>query len=212
MIFCLYQTRGLWIFKYLRRFHQVFPEVLKRSDRIIAVSRFLKDQIINYYQVPDGKIDVIYPGCAPQSAPIKDDDCRAIIKDKFGMEGDFILYSCSMHARKNLHVLISLFSKIHKHLDNIKLVISGCTGGKRHEYFLKIRSLVEQLNLEGSVIFMGTVNYEDMPYLYSSAKCALNLSLYEGFPMSTIEAMACGTPTLCLNTAYSKETAGDGAA
>jgi glycosyltransferase involved in cell wall biosynthesis len=201
---------------YLEKFKAVFPAAVKNSDKIIAVSHFVKKELLRYFEIPQGKIQVVYPGCSSRFRHISLDECRTAVKEKYGIEGDFVLYAGSIHERKNLTLLIRAFKKTLPQADGLNLVIAGKTDGKRHQYFLKLKNLANQLGITNSVIFTGTVDYNDMPNLYNASRCAVNLSIYEGFPRTTIEAMACGTPVICMHSPAEDdssfgETAGSGA-
>lgn len=84
-------------------------------------------------------------------------------------------------------------------------MIVGSFQGKRRGYYEKLKNITEDLKLKDSVIFVGSADYYDMPYFYSKAKCTLNLSKYEGFPLSSIEAMACNTPVIWNDESFFRE-------
>ncbi|MCY6369533.1 glycosyltransferase family 4 protein [Clostridium ganghwense] len=184
--------------KYLKKFYDVFPNAVEKSDKIIVVSEYIKEIIQNNFDIPEKRIDVIYPGCSDIFKHKNEESCENILKSKYKIEGDYILYAGSIHIRKNLEKLIKVFKDINRYSNNnLKLVLVGNCNNKRRQYYLKLKELVETLKLEEFVIFVGSVEYDDMPYFYSKAKCVVNLSKYEGFPLSTIEAMACETPVVC---------------
>lgn len=198
--------------KYRDKFTSIFPGALKNCDRIIAVSQYIKDTLLNNFDIPESKIDVIYPGCPDMFYPMDREMSKAIVKNRYGIKGDYILYAGSIHIRKNIPRLLQAFKYVIKDTPDIKLIIAGKVDGKREAYYLNLKSMIEELLLTPYVIFTGTIEYTDMPYLYNSALCSVNLSSCEGFPMSTIESMACGTPAICSRIPVFKETAGDGAA
>lgn len=192
--------------KYLNRFQKVFPDSIDKADRIVAVSEFIKYEIIKYFNVPEKKIEVIYPGCGERFKHMEADESREFLKNTYNIEGDIILYAGSMHIRKNLKRLINVFKYISNQDRDIKLVIAGKNDGKRYEHYVELKQYAKSLGLQDKVYFTGTVEYKDMPYLYNAAKCVVNLSDYEGFPLSSIEALSCGTPVVCSNTEVFKET------
>lgn len=195
--------------KYLKKFNMVFPNAIKNSDKIIVVSDFLKEQLRNYFDVPDKKILVNYPGCSTIFAPKNKESCENILSSKYNINGDYILHVGSIHIRKNLEKLIKAFKYINLDYRDLKLVLVGNYQRKRRKYFHEIEYLIEDLKLSNSVIFTGLVDYYDMPYFYSNAKCVLNLSKYEGFPLSSLEAMACNTPVIWNNKLFFREVFGD---
>lgn len=195
--------------KYFEKFSKVFPDAIKNSDKIIVLSKFLAEQLRNYFDVPDKKIFVNYPGCSKIFTPKNIEGCDTILSSKYSIKGDYILYAGSIHRRKNLEKLIRAFKYVNSIYKNLKLILVGNIEGKRKEYYEKLKLLVKDLNLDESIIFTGTVNYNDMPYFYSKAKCVINLSKYEGFPLSSIEAMACNTPVVWHNENFFREVLGD---
>lgn len=194
--------------KYLKKFDSVFSNAINNSDKIMVWSEFLGEQLRNYFSIPNKKIIVNYPGCSEIFNPKNEESCDNILSSKYKIKGDYILYVGSIHIRKNLEQIIKAFKYIKLAEKELKLILIGNYKGKRKEYFDKIKVLVEDLKLEDSVIFTGVVDYYDMPYFYSKAKCVLNLSKYEGFPLTSLEAMACNTPVILNNTSFFKEVFG----
>jgi glycosyltransferase involved in cell wall biosynthesis len=197
--------------KYLNKFNEVFPSATQNADKIIAVSNFVKDELICNFDVLKEKIEVIYPIVSSQFKKKDSIYSRNILKNKYKIEGDFLLYAGSIHPRKNLSQLVQVFKEILEYKTDIKLVIAGKIDGKREAHYLDIKYLAQKLGIESYIIFTGTVEYNDMPYLYSMAKCAINLSDYEGFPMSSVEAMRCEVPLICSISSSFKEVLGNGA-
>ncbi|SHH00126.1 glycosyltransferase family 4 protein [Tepidibacter thalassicus] len=196
--------------KYLEKFTTVFPRVVEKSDKIIAVSNFVKREIIDNFDVSKEKIEVIYPGCSNIFKPMKKEICKEFIKVKYKIRGDYLLYVGSIHKRKNLDELIEIFKEVVKYNKYLKLVIVGKCNGKREVYYYKLKVLVNDLGLEDKVIFTGIVDYKDMPYFYNGSELVVNLSDYEGFPLSSIEAMACQKLVICFNTSSFYEVLGEG--
>lgn len=198
--------------KYYEKFMNVFPNAINKSDKIIAVSHFIKDQIIEYFNVNKEKIEVIYPGCSEGFKEIRKDICREFLKNNYNIQGEFLLYVGSIHPRKNLHVLLNILKEIKKYdcTRDMKLVIVGKYDGKRYEYYSKLRTMLRFLSIEDSVVFTGVVEYENMIYFYNGAECLINLSLYDGFPLSVLEAMACKAPVICNDNSLFEEIIKDG--
>ncbi len=195
--------------KYLNRFLQTFPKAAEEADRIIAVSDSIKKQLANVLALPNDRIDVIYPGCSSQFSLMNKEHCMKFLKDNYHIQGDIILFAGSVHIRKNLETLLRVFREIKMSFKGLKLVLAGKVDGKRQEYYLELKGLAKDLGIENELIFTGTVEYKHMPYFYNASKCAVNLSDYEGFPMTAIEAISCGVPAICSNTASFIETVGD---
>jgi glycosyltransferase involved in cell wall biosynthesis len=195
--------------KYLRRFQDTLPKAAEKADRIIAVSDCIKKQLMKALGIPNDKIDVIYPGCANQFRPMDKENCREFIKNHYHIYGDIIFYAGSIHIRKNLVTLMRVFSDIKRNYKDLKLVIAGKTDGKRQEHYLKLMDWAKYLKIEKDLIFVGIVDYKYMPYFYNASRCFINLSDYEGFPMTAVEAVSCRVPTICGNTAPFPEIVGD---
>jgi glycosyltransferase involved in cell wall biosynthesis len=191
--------------KYLKKFENVFTNAVKNSDKIIVWSESLGEELRNYFGIPNKKITVNYPGCSELFTPKNEEICNNILSSKYRIKGDYILHVGSIHIRKNLEQIIRAFKYINLAYKDLKLILIGNYQGKRKEYHEKLKILIEDLNLEDSIIFTGVVDYYDMPYFYSKAKCILNLSKYEGFPLTSLEAMACNTPVILNNTSFFKE-------
>jgi glycosyltransferase involved in cell wall biosynthesis len=196
--------------KYLKKFLTVFPNAVEKADKIIAVSEFIKKQLLQYFEIPQEKIEVIYPGYSYIFEQKEEYGCRFFLKEKYKLEDEFIFFAGSIHAKNNLHQLLRLFKiiKNFKYAHDLKLVIAGNCTGKRAEYYSKIKMLAEHYNIQDSVIFVGQVKYDDMPYFYSAAQCVISLSEYDGFPQCAVEAMACGAPVVCKNTPFFQEILG----
>lgn len=196
--------------KYIQNFMNVFPKAIENSDIIIAVSHFIKEELMDYLQVSEEKIKVIYPGCSEIFKPIEEGVWKGFLKKKYNIKGDFLLYAGSIHKRKNLNILLEVFHEVKKYIKSLKLVIVGKNDEKREEYYWQMRALSRYLGIDDDVIYTGIVDYLDMPYFYNGAKCIVNLSDYEGFPLTTIEGMACSKAVICSNTSSFKEILGDG--
>ncbi len=195
--------------KYLKKFMDIFPRAIEESDKIIAVSNFIKKGIMDNFNICEDKIEVIYPGCSDIFRPIKKEECKVVIQNKYKINRDYLLCVGSIHKRKNLEKIFEIFKEIKKANHNLKLVIVGKCDGKREAYYYGLKVLARNFGIEDSVIFTGVVEYADMPYFYNGSKLVLNLSDYEGFPMSSIEAMACKKAVICSNSSSFKEVLGN---
>jgi glycosyltransferase involved in cell wall biosynthesis len=195
--------------KYMNKFTMTFSNAIKNSDKIIVVSEFLKEQLDKNYSIEKKKITVINPGCSEIFTPQNKEQSENILTSKYKIQQDYILHVGAIHIRKNIEKLIRAFKQINETDPNIKLLFIGKYDGKRNEYYLKLKQMIEELGISDSVIFTGTVDYYDMPLFYSKAKCVVNLSKYEGFPLSCLEAMACNVPVIWNNIDVFKEVLGD---
>lgn len=173
-----------------------FKPALKNSRGIIAVSYNTKKDIIRLFNVKKEKIKVIYEGVSDRYKPMEKSDLGKI-KEKYALPENFILNVGTLEPRKNLKRLIKAYSLLPKSLkDKYKLVIVG----KKGWYYEDIFETVKKLNLEEKILFTGYVPDEDLPYIYNLSEIFVYPSLYEGFGLPLLEAMACGIPVITSNT------------
>jgi glycosyltransferase involved in cell wall biosynthesis len=176
------------------------------ADVVVALSEFGRDEIIETYGLSEDRI-VICPGAAEERfKPVKRVDQLRSIREKYGISGGCVLSVCSLEKNKNLPRLLQAFAQA---LDSIedtwKLMLVGRPGGAAGQ----LAQLIEELGLAGSVVTTGFVPDEDLPALYSAADLFAFVSLYEGFGLPPLEAMACGTPVLASTAASLPEVVGD---
>jgi glycosyltransferase involved in cell wall biosynthesis len=186
------------IYKYL------LPRTLRKADKIIAVSNSTKLDLIKYFNIPAEKIEVIYEAADERFKLLSDGDIKAI-KNKYNLSFPFILYVSGLAPHKNLIALIKAFHKVKlKGIDH-KLVISG----KKRWKYKEIFDSIDALHLQDDVVFTGYVPDDDLPGLYNAADLFVYPSLYEGFGLPPLEAMACGCPVIASNTSSIPEVVGD---
>lgn len=193
--------------KYKNKFLNTFPSAVKWADKIIAVSDFIKNQIIDYYNVYKDKIEVIYPICSIDNLNIKDSEIKKILANNYHITDDFILFAGSIHPRKNLKTLMFIFKDILYENSALKLVIAGKIDGKRTVYYNELRELGERLNISDSIIFTDIVPLRDMYLFYKQCKCFINISEYEGFPITVMEALMFNAPVICSDIPAMREAA-----
>lgn len=184
---------------------------VKRAKHIIAISEFTKAEIVRFYQYPEDKITVAYPGYtkfkvhpAAGGTKLKVEE----IKKRYGINGDYLLYIGTLQPKKNIEGLIKAFSLLTTdHYPLITLVIAGKKGWLYGEIF----ELVKKLNLEEKVILTGFIDEEDKPYLLSGAQAFVFPSFYEGFGIPVLEAMSLGVPCVISKEGSLPEIGGDAA-
>jgi len=184
----------------------MMPRFLRAADAIIAVSECTKRDAIRFYGIPEEKITVIYEGVSPHFRPASPEAVRAV-REKYSLPEHFILYVGTIEPRKNLTALLEAFTNLQSAICNLHLVFVGKKGWLYEGFFRRLR----ELGLEDRVLFTGYVPDEDLPAIYSAADLFVFPSLYEGFGLPVLEAMACGTPVVCSNTSSLPEVAGDAA-
>lgn len=180
---------------------------IDRADSIIAISEHTKRDIINFFGVPEEKVRVILLAADDRFRCIADNEAIQKVLERFGIEGEYILYTGPMELRKNVPTLVRAFAilKAEKRIPH-RLVLSGNKGGGLYD---EITEIIRTLGLEKDVIFTGYVSDEDLPYLYNGASVFAFPSFYEGFGLPPLEAMACGCPVVTSNTSSLPEVVGD---
>ncbi len=182
---------------------------MKRADRIVTDSEFSRSEIIKYYPQFQDKIRVVPCGVDMQKFhPETDAQKIAEVREKYGLSEQYFLYLGTLEPRKNLERLIDAYAQFAKNHENpAQLVLAGGKGWLYDGIFAK----VQRLGLEDKVIFTQYIDSADMCALMSGALAFTFPSIYEGFGMPPLEAMACGTPVLVSDAASLPEVTGDSA-
>jgi glycosyltransferase involved in cell wall biosynthesis len=180
----------------------------RAATRLIADSSATQHDLIERYGVGPDKITVVYPGYDKTIfQPVRDEETIEVVKARYGITDDYILFVGTLQPRKNLTSLIKAFSDLQLPTSNLQLVIAGKKGWLYKEIFRQ----VEELGLEAKAVFTGYVPEGNLPALLSGARLFVFPSLYEGFGLPVLEAMACGTPVVCSKVSSLPEVAGDAA-
>jgi glycosyltransferase involved in cell wall biosynthesis len=177
----------------------------RRADAIITVSQSAKRDIVRLYGIDPGRVHVVHEAAAPQFKPIRDLGELQRVRRRYELPDRFILYVGTIEPRKNLPKLIEGFARRRKRGElPHQLVCAGPYGWLSRD----IEDLIERLQIEDAVRFTGYVPFDDLPALYNLAEMFVFPSIYEGFGLPVIEAMACGTPVLTGNVPALAEVAG----
>lgn len=179
-----------------------------KAKKIISVSHNTKKDLQNVLHVSPKKIEVIYLGVNGLFYHEENQQKIHSVQEKYAISKPFLLYSGVWRTHKNLLNLIRAFSILkEKHGWDGCLVI---TGRKDPHYAPEIENLVNSLNLQKSIIFVGHVDEGDLVILYNAAKVYVFPSLYEGFGLPPLEAMQCKTPVAASNVSAIPEVCGQG--
>ncbi|MBR4023586.1 MAG: glycosyltransferase family 4 protein [Ruminococcus sp.] len=181
---------------------------MKRADIIVTDSEFSKKEIIKYFPKHENKIRVVPCGVDLEKFKPFDDKARIEeVKKSLEIEGEYFLYLGTIEPRKNLERLIEAYHIFSQKAGNDcpKLVLAGGKGWLYDSIFAK----VTELKLSDKVIFTKYVPSEDMNALMCGALAFVFPSVYEGFGMPPLEAMACGVPVLVSGEASLPEVTGD---
>jgi glycosyltransferase involved in cell wall biosynthesis len=180
--------------------------IKNRTNIVICDSISTKNDCIKLLKIPEKRLKVVPLSADEQYKPIKNkEQINDELKLKYNIDYPFILFVGTLEKRKNVPTLIRSFYKLKKSKLNHKLVIVGGRGWK----YTKIFDLIEELNLQKDVIFTDYVSDEYLVKLYNAADLFVYPSLYEGFGLPPLEAMACGCPVITSNTSSLPEVVGD---
>ncbi len=190
------------------RYYGQIDQAVRNCDHIIAVSESTKRDIIRLTGSPEGKISVVYEAAHPIYGRLNDEQLVERVRTKFGLANSVILFVSTIEPRKNVPTLLMAYRQL---LDNYHadadLVLAGERGWLAGEVF----GLVEKLGLRERIHFLGRVSPEDLLGLYNVALMLVHPAFYEGFGLTPLEAMACGTPVIVSNTSSLPEVVGDAA-
>jgi len=183
------------------------PITARRADKIITVSENSKRDIVKFLHIPEEKISVIYNGVDQKKFQHMDETEAFRILDKKGWPHNFLLYAGTIdHPGKNAMALIKVFEQLKE--ENLflgKLVLAGMPGAG----YEVVESYVNQSKCRDNIVFTGYVTDEELIALYSTCRLFCFLSLYEGFGIPPLEALACGAKVLVSNTSSLPEVVAD---
>jgi glycosyltransferase involved in cell wall biosynthesis len=179
-----------------------------RSARILTVSEASKRDILRFFPVPSDKVAVIHNAIDDRFATPPDADEMAQVRERYQLHDRFLLYAGNVKPHKNLERLIDAFSRLRSEgLGDIKLLITGAEISR----YAELRRAVHRFNLHKHVRFLGFQSAKTLAILYRLADAFVFPSLYEGFGLPPLEAMASGTPVLTSNVSSLPEVVGDAA-
>jgi alpha-1,3-rhamnosyl/mannosyltransferase len=178
---------------------------LTRADRIVTVSHNTRRDLVDYFDIPAARIEVIYNGVSPRFGPDVPRDEKLRVATKLGITTPYLLFLGGEKPHKNVQNVVRAFGKArHEHSFPQTLVLAG----PLPQNPARLEALVSALDLSAVVRRPGVVDEEDLPALYAGADAFLYPTLYEGFGLPVVEAMACGTPVLTSSNSALQEIAG----
>ena len=193
---------------YLRDFLKEMPRVMALADGIITVSQQSKQDIIQLFQYPEQRIRVIPEAAEPVYHLRSKELCQKVLERNYGIPKHFVLYVGGFGPRKNLRGLLVAFALASKQMRKKPVLV--CVGKTQREGDY-LEELIQALGLTGQVIFPGYIPVEIMPYFYGGADTFVYPSIYEGFGLPVLEAMACGCPVITGKNSSLPEVAGEAA-
>jgi len=196
-----YLARG----KLFNRLRSTIRKTIRRAAAIITVSEFCKSRITEILRISPEKIHVIYHGIDIRFKPLTGDEITHVLQ-KYRIRRPYILYTGRFDPLKNPILLLEAFKKVITSHD-LTLVMAG----PFNWFFYIVMEQARQLGIIDRVVFTDFVTDDELVALYSGASAFCFPSLYEGFGMPVLEAMACGSPVICSDVCSLPEIAGDAA-
>jgi glycosyltransferase involved in cell wall biosynthesis len=183
---------------------------LRRADRVIAVSHATRRDLLALFPgaIEPERIEVIWEAAHPHLRPVRDEEVLRLFRSEYCLPDDYILTVSTLEPRKNLPALFEAYRRLReRYAEPPKLVVTGIRGWKS----TGIYQTLDRLGLVGEVIFTDYIDDRVLPHLYSAARLFVFPTLFEGFGLPLLEAMACGTPVLASDVAALREIGGDAA-
>jgi alpha-1,3-rhamnosyl/mannosyltransferase len=175
----------------------------RRASQIIAISESTRKDLVHFFGASEDRITVTHLAADERFRPLDSQQRENTIRT-YGLPERYILYLGINKPHKNLAFLLQVFRELRT---EAKLVLAG----KEDPRYPQVRDEARRLRLDDRVVSWGEVPDSDLPLIYNGAEVFVFPSLYEGFGLPVLEAMACGTPVICSNTSSLPEIVGDAA-
>ena len=199
--------------KGIRRFIAAVPRLLERSSVVLADSRFTADELKEEYGLPEEKLRVVYPGLNPVFLREPEPGEVETALRAYCLEPPYLAYIGNLHPRKNLVTLVEAYVRLRERGVEHRLAVIGGGGLGRlnNTEYRKLTRRVRDLGLEDHVVFTGYVPDERLVSLLRAADMLVFPSIYEGFGLPPLEAMACGVPVITSRRSSLPEVVGEAA-
>jgi glycosyltransferase involved in cell wall biosynthesis len=197
-------------YKKLKRYYLHFLTALsaRRAAHLITPSEAVRQEVIELLKIVPERVTAIAEGVSADFRPLPVEAVESFRQAR-GLPAKFVLYIGTLEPRKNLPLLIRAFDRWRKEqpgaAEGVRLVLGGAKGW----FYAEIFRLVAELDLESLTDFPGYLREEELPLWYNSARCFVYPSIYEGFGLPPLEAMACGCPVITSNTSSLPEVVGE---
>ncbi len=179
----------------------------KKARHIITVSEFTRQSVIQRYNISPEKITAVHHGISPIFKPAGDERLVSSIRQKYHLPEQFIFYPANPWPHKNHARLFEAIKLLREQYGfTVHLVLSGVWSAQT-----TLIDLIAGYGLAGQVQILDYLPYHELPALYNAAAALVFPSLFEGFGLPVLEAMACGCPVICANTTSLPELASDAA-
>lgn len=196
----------------MKAYLQLIARAAHKATLIITVSQHAKQDMMDALKLPSERIRVIYEAAGDEYQPITDATILAGIRARYGLNERYLLYLGGLDQRKNVPQLVRAFAHLYRqmHDPDLQLLIAGNPDQQTGPLFPDPRPLASNLGMTGQIIYRF-IEEEDKPAVYSGASVFVFPSLYEGFGLTPLEAMSCGTPVICSNRTSLPEVVADAA-
>jgi glycosyltransferase involved in cell wall biosynthesis len=188
-------------------FATLLPWTLRKASAVLTLSEHARQEIVELYPYVKNKTYVTLLAPSSLFHPLDQEESLAFVRRQYGLASEFVLAVGNLQPRKNLLRLVKAFAAVCRQRPEAQLAIVG----KAQWQSSAIYKAVQDLGLERSVIFTGYVPDDMLVQLYNAAKLFVYPSIYEGFGLPILEAMACGTPVITSTTSSMPEVAGQAA-
>jgi len=193
----------------LRRLNALIVRGLRKSRRVICVSENVRDLTAERFGLPLEHFTVVYHGVDPRFRPIEDPEARETVRERYGLTRPYLLYLGKLTERKNIYRIIEAFARFRRETKlEYQLVLAGARQWLAGD---SLDASIAATGFESDIVELGYVRHEEAPALYSAAEMFVFPSLWEGFGLPIIEAMACGTPVITSDNSCLPEVAGGAA-
>jgi len=200
------QRRGIGHLLYSLFFRIFARAVIGKASAIITDSQYSKKDILKAFKVPVEKVKVVVLGVSKRFQPVREKGEIERVKGKYNIQKRYLLYVGNFKPHKNIPFLVEAYQRLALTLrEGHQLVLVGDGGSGARE----VRKRLARMGLGSAVVVTGLVPFEDLPLLYSGAEIFVFPSLYEGFGLPVVEAMACGVPVVSSDAASLPEIIGD---
>jgi glycosyltransferase involved in cell wall biosynthesis len=204
-----------WIYRkqFFTRLQALYAEkmlarAVQSSSHLITVSEHTKKDLVKYFNTDPEKVTVIHEGVNPFFKRVADDEAIERVKRKYGIEGPYFIYVGMLKPHKNV---LWLYDQFRQMRSDEKVRSTLVIIGRKNEAYPAGYERYSEIQTCRGIIYVPQVELAELPALYSGSQALVHPSLYEGFGLTLLEAMACGTPVLAFRTASIPEIVGDSA-
>jgi glycosyltransferase involved in cell wall biosynthesis len=196
----------------MKAYLQLITRAARKATLIITVSQHAKRDMLDTLKIPAERIRVIYEAAGDEYHPISNPAVLSKVRSHYRLHSRYILYLGGLDQRKNVPQLVRAFAQLYQQLGDpdLQLLIAGNPDKQSGSLFPDPRPVAAELGITDQIIYRF-IEEEDKPAIYSGASVFVFPSLYEGFGLTPLEAMSCGTPVICSNRTSLPEVVGDAA-